>query len=659
MEFNNPSRGNDAPALTKLEKLALDRFGTLSKAEGNLIRAAALGEVARCGFDNSKDQHDNPGESSEWPDSRSVRGTLIRWLCTTPAASKLVDPSGIYIFAALIGSDSTSGTALDLSNIYVPFFLKLESCRITGAIALSGARTRTIDLSGSWTGAITGDGMTVEAGLFLRDDFRAHGGVSLTSAEIRGDLSCSSGTFLSGSVLAAHDSRLPAFLRYSTPDPNNDEALSLDAVRISGNLNLRRGFSAEGVVRIRGGHIGGSVDFSSGSFTGGRTAALDAPGIDVGGAILLGGSFTGAVNLRGARIGADLFCSSGSFTNPARRALNLNGAKVEGGAYLRRSFRAEGQVQFLRAHIGGDVVCTGASFASGSRLSLAHATIKGALFWRNIKKIVKDQTTPRRATPPQPAAGEKLELSLVNTSVGSLYDDKDSWQMLSKLELDGFRYLRFGAEDRDIDVDDRLEWLRRALEPKFLSQPYQHLVKLLRDLGDEAGARKALIEMETRRAAAHRNGAWRRALSRIWYWTTRYGYEPWQAWKPSVAVVVLGWLFFSAGSRSTIPCRLPWVPCTSVSALAPTEEKAYAQFTAARKTGTLPDNYPRFSPLMYSLDTFLPGINLSDKDKWAPDPAGAWPARMLRVWRSVEIVAGYLLAGFALAGFTGLSARKE
>lgn len=103
------------------------------------------------------------------------------------------------------------------------------------------------------------------------------------------------------------------------------QGIRADGLQIEGALFFRRGFRAEGEVRLVGARIGSNVDF--------------------GGATLTQG------------LGAD-------------------GIRVEGSLYCREGFKADGKVRLLRAHIGGDLQLLG---AFDGLVNLTGATIVGEL----------------------------------------------------------------------------------------------------------------------------------------------------------------------------------------------------------------------------------------------------------------------------------------
>jgi hypothetical protein len=88
---------------------------------------------------------------------------------------------------------------------------------------------------------------------------------------------------------------------------------------------------------------------------------------------------------------------------------------------------------------------------------------------------------------------------------------------------------------------------------------------------------------------------------------------------------------------------------------------------------TWPENLPPPSgdhtsglhPLLYSLDVFLPFVNLHQEHYWWPDEASAGECEIagrrievrgstLRVYLWVQIIAGWLLSAIFIAGVTGL-----
>jgi hypothetical protein len=202
-------------------------------------------------------------------------------------------------------------------------------------------------------------------------------------------------------------------------------------------------------------------------------------------------------------------------------------------------------------------------------------------------------------------------LNLAGAQVGQLADDEASWVGSAHFDLDGFIY---GAiVDGPADATTRLRWLARQtpvplnqsmqLGPPprpFRPHPYQQLAKVLRERGQEADARRILIGKEEARLTQDRT------LSRgayWWYWflgrSMAHGYQPQRLLFYAFILFALGSGVFAAGDWAGL--------------MVPSNAEVYAYY---ERSGQVPPYYPRFRPLLYSLDTLLPIINFGQKDHW-------------------------------------------
>ena len=85
--------------------------------------------------------------------------------------------------------------------------------------------------------------------------------------------------------------------------------------------------------------------------------------------------------------------------------------------------------------------------------------------------------------------------------------------------------------------------------------------------------------------------------------TIGFGYVPLRALWWIAGFVGLGTILFGWGYRMRI--------------ITPTEEAAYREFVAS---GEAPPHYPVFNPLVYSLENFLPVVELHQDKYWRPNP---------------------------------------
>jgi hypothetical protein len=108
-------------------------------------------------------------------------------------------------------------------------------------------------------------------------------------------------------------------------------------------------------------------------------------------------------------------------------------------------------------------------------------------------------------------------------------------------------------------------------------------------------------------------------------WTIGHGYRPHRAFGLALAFVIAGALFFSWGIA-----------------------KGY--MVEAKDQGKVPTT---FNAVMYSLDTFLPIVNLRQKDYWVAK-GGTGCAEWLRYYYWLHISAGWVLTTLGIAGLTGL-----
>jgi hypothetical protein len=560
---------------------------------------------------------------------------------------------------------NSSGTALYADSIEVQggVFLRngfhaegevsLLDAQIGGTLECDGGTFRSS--SGS---ALIAERIKVEGGVFLRHGFHAEGVVRLMDTEIRGTLECDGATFRNPSESVAG----------SITKNFSGIAMIADRVKVQGDVFLRAGFQAEGEVRLVGAQIGGELVCQRGTFRNPSKIALVADGIKAQGAVFLSDGFhsEGEVRLSGAQIGGMLGCERGTFINPSDTAFAADMINVQGGVFLRNGFLADGEVRLLDAQIGGTLECDG-TFRNRSGIALGAdrikvkgtvslrgdfqgevrilsaqigadldcagstftevnaetATIRGNFFWRDIKHP------------------EMTMLDLRSASAGTIADDNDkSWPKRGNLFLDGFVYGRISAGATDAGT--RLRWL--TLQSEFSRQPYRQLAKVLRETGDDDGARLVLYEMERGR----REREDRTLAACVWGLVLRttvgYGIYPlWAIWW-LLGLATLGAVLFHCGYQA--------------GAMTPADEKAYCYFLQHRGA---PPYQQQFTSIVYSLENSVPLFRFGQDSTWTPDPAArpgarwwlTWPS-LLRLFRRVQIVCGWILTTLFAAGVSGI-----
>src|SRR5262249_17312404 len=127
--------------------------------------------------------------ADEWSRERTVRTSLIQWLCEDRDAVALVNLAGIRIMGARLAG------GLDLSHVHLPFALVMRRCSIAEEIKLIGMDLPYLSLEGSYVGEIDAKGLVVHGDFVLANGFHASGETRIESAKIDGEMNCSGGYF--------------------------------------------------------------------------------------------------------------------------------------------------------------------------------------------------------------------------------------------------------------------------------------------------------------------------------------------------------------------------------------------------------------------------------------------------------------------------------
>ncbi len=409
---------------------------------------------------------------------------------------------------------------------------------------------------------------------------------------------------------------------------------------------------------IAGARISGELDFSY--------LRIDKPitifqcyipdGVDASNANLrsldLRASRTGAVTADVATIDGDLdlqfgrYATVSIFRTKITGSLDLSGARVTGSdtdsvsaqearigddAEFDQGFATDGTVDFRLARIGQALSFKDAHFfgAGANGLDADRAQISGPLYWDGIRH------TPRTI------------LDLADTTAQELYDDRESWPAAGKLDVDGFVYNAIIGGPAT--AGERLQWL--ALQPAgYRPRPYRQLAQVLRDEGRDDGAVDVMIAQRVAQRRFGHLSAPERAWNLMLEATIGYGYKPLRALWWIGGFVILGALLFGAGYRLRV--------------ITPTEASAYDAF---ERSGDTPRHYPSFNALVYSLENFLPVVDLHQGMFWRPNPrlparsrradsagSGTLTATLLRWYLWLHILAGWILTPLLFAGLSGL-----
>ncbi|MFC1793147.1 hypothetical protein ACFL3Q_06130, partial [Planctomycetota bacterium] len=369
----------------------------------------------------------------------------------------------------------------------------------------------------------------------------------------------------------------------------------------------------------------------------------------------------GEVRLHGATVGRNLVCSKCQFINKDGIALNADGLRIAGNVFLHEGFHAEGEVRLIGTTVGGSLVCEKGQFINKDAYALCADRLKveGTVFLRNRFRAqgavsLHGVSIDKEFCLTDVDSPGEMELILDSTKLGTLYDDQKSWPGPGRLSLHGLEYGVISI-DSPRDAKTRIEWLRR--QDGFSPQPYEQLAKVLRESGDDAGARDVLV-------AKNKDKADRTELTRAeWFWyrlfgpLIGYGHKPWLALRLALVIILFGLLFFKQGYSHGL--------------VTPPSDSAYAKEGDAGIRAPVDTNrrisevYPVFNSLVYSIDVFVPVVDLHQAKYWLPNAnrgpelfptnsAAFCAGGLLLFWLWVETACGWVLTTLFLVGLTGL-----
>ena len=640
-----------ASAYTRLHSLAKAEFGELSAAEEGLVKAVVSGVAAECS--ENTEQPLTLDQLSEENEAFRVRVQVLRWLCLDRSGATLVEAKGVHVrHAYIVGR-------LDLSYVSLRFPLTLTDCVLRDGATFTQADLRALSLDGSRCGPIDGTQAVVRGSLTMRDGFVASGQVRLSGASVHGSLEMSDGQFLN----------------------RGGDAIVANGLSVAGSLLMDKKFLAEGSVRLVGATVGKMWVCSGARFINPRGEALCADGMRVGRSILFDRKFRawGEVRMLGAQVRGDLSCRGARFLNPRGDALSADGVRVHGSINLNRGFRAFGRVRLVGADVKRDLTCRDAmlrnydgdalvadrsairgnvyfdgAFSCNSVLQFRAARIGGDLQLRNCNfygnrasgLVAENVQVEGKFYWKAIQLVEETMLNLSYASVSQMADDEESWPSAGRLILNGFSYRTI--IEGPYDARRRLAWLARQASKPFYTQPYDQLVSVLQRAGYDGEATQIAIAREDAKLKYGELGLLNSLQQAFLKYFGDYGYRPHhRAMKWAIFFVVLGAIVFHLGYGANL--------------FSPTRERVYLDDMYLVQ-GLLPEDYPAFNSLVYSIDALVPFLELHQEDYWLPnanrrcDLSGIrlGCGSILRIYHWLHIVMGWVVTTLFAIGFSGV-----
>lgn len=602
--------------------------GELSTSEEKLFAATANGLEAR--YSKRVERHN------------SIRAERIVRLCTDRHALEVITYRGIQIRNAYIDGK------LDLRYAKIPFPVSFIDCNFPMEINLEYANVPALYLSGSSTNKILADGLKVDNSLFLNNGFTSKGTVRLNGAKIGGDLDCGNATF-KGKV-SLNGTKIGGDLDCGNAtfnDPN--EAFIADGIWVGQKIILNNHFESKGEVRFYGATIGIALDCSNGTFRDFNANGLKIErsiympdGINFnktlvanGTVSLIDGTIGGILDCRGAKFSAKRFTSPG---DPNGDAFIGTGLKIERSVHMENaSFK--GEVRFISAQIGGNLHCESSCFINpnGNAFNAKGIKIEGDADMKNLQVsgnvYLSGAVIKRSFIWTDIRLGTNVLVDLRSAKIGDLWDDEGSWSDPNdknnpRLFLCGLTYddLHEGAPTK---AKQRINWLRRQDPNRFMPQPYEQLATVLHNHGFYEEAKNILIYKNNDWLKSERSMPWYKKIFHIFLrFIIGYGYRPYRIHWFGISIVIIGIILYLIGDKLHIMKQSKEFP-----------------------TG---EDYPKFNPIIYSVDVFTPVINLRQADYWLPKYSENYPrfSKLLRCCFWIQIISGWVFMTLLLTALS-------
>ncbi|RZS37811.1 hypothetical protein EV193_105370 [Herbihabitans rhizosphaerae] len=557
--------------------------------------------------------------------------------------------------------------ALLAYNLEVRGECRVPGLRTGGNVNFSGAK-----LYNPLGNAINGNGLHVGGNLLCGVDvesdqpFRSTGWVFIPSARVESDMSFRGAWLAPGEV-------------YDVPPAMDDRRPTLvaDRMRVNGNVELDRGLTSTGTLRLVNVTITGSlwltdatVDVTDGEPTPWPHRALHFDGAEVHGDVdATSMTVIGQVRWIDFSVQGNLELDEATMRNPDDAVL-LAHRLVVGGNLEARDVDAEGtfvlqdcsiganldlggskfiepgereaglrpSVDARAAKIGRDLICVKRgkrtfTAEGGIRLHRAEigreATFKGA--WLGSRTRFKDTALDAHGMVAQElvlTVGRRPcgKVNLRHARCASFDDNAKLWDATGKIMLEDFRYDAFATPipvKNDKAVEERLSWLHKGMRGVYSPGPYDQFAAMLRAAGNEEHASTVLMAKQRHRYRALAQGY--KVLGpgvRVWSWfqflMVGYGYRPTRAVVWLLGLLAFGTVWFAVYGHpqpiNTDDANLVW------------------------------------NPFLYSLDLVVPIVDFGNKNKWQILEASQWISATM-------IAMGWILATTVAAGVTRMLRR--
>jgi uncharacterized protein YjbI with pentapeptide repeats len=217
-------------------------------------------------------------------------------------------------------------------------------------------------------------------------------------------------------------------------------------------------------------------------------------------------------------------------------------------------------------------------------------------------------------------------------------------------DLTGTTFARFhGGRYEPLERELALKLVAPQLPATFSRDPYLQLEEFYRRTGNETKARNIYRRgrKDLRKNAKDRNSSirwnWSRNLTDwLWKWVTGYGVDIWRLLLIAGVVILFGILMFQfCATESVAPF------CATDNVVQDNVVQDNVVLVRVKPVGG--QESPNL--LLYSLDLFLPLVNLNIDNKWAPN------GPVLQIYAVVHALIGWLIVPLIVAALAGIMRR--
>lgn len=530
-----------------------------------------------------------------------------------------VTPKGIRIKGARItGKDDA---CLDLGAVEFNYPIEISESILDDGITFHDARLRKLRIVNCEIPFVDGENAHIASNIDIRN------------SEIAGSCTIRHST-VGGSVVMSGAKLKHTATKNSKDNAIRPRALSARGIVVAGGVYLDEGFSSDGTISLYGANINGHLRCRRGKFHAPGTFSINAESSHIKGIVFMDYGFQsdGNVNLADAKL-RTLVCDGGEFVNKSGPALSLWSAHISGEASFVAVEKIFGDVELMGAF--ADSFLLGESTLKNCSRSKFHIDgfkydyLGGDLFdhWQSCLKWLERQTPIDYFHPRlfQTQPWRQLERALIE-----LGRNEDALNLAVKREARSSRHRIIRGLTNILLPFYLLVFFLVWLALSILELPIRWFSWTWRNDLDATGIddesqnertigriQKTLVIWKRTTGEAFRDLSFfiRRYFVdfvAIWFlfvrhvtfgWLTGFGYRPARAIGAAFLIIIIGAAVFHEAEE--------------IGRMRPSETYLIAN-NPYKSNGAVIDDYVCMRPIVFSVDLFVPLVDLRQDMYWMP-----------------------------------------